>query len=136
MNLKAFRDEHQYCELAPLFRTGRFECVVPQKPQIILKYPVEAGELHHVVGRTKRGRTNDERNLLHLSHWMHAWATQYSLAGRVASCWALKQLGRLDWKYLSSLDGPKWPGLFETDLYVAQCSQFETVERMRRSLCR
>lgn len=134
MNLQAFRDEHPHCELAPLFTASRWKCVVPDKPPVSLLYPVHACELHHVVGRNPKGRRNDPRNLLHLSREFHSWATTYSLAGRVASCWALKKAGRLDFEFLSELDGACWPGIFSTDHYAAQCREFVVVEAMRRAM--
>ena len=141
MNIHDYKFEHPHCELASLFPRVGGEILIPFQNTVRLPlfgrhWRLEAHELHHVVGQTSRGRTNDERNVLHLNHYVHSWLTDNTCAGRILCCRALKDMGRLDWAFLSGLDRKNWPGIFDTDPYIEACKRYPWVEECRTELIR
>lgn len=138
MNTSAYRAEHPYCELLSHFPVAERLKIVgcTAFPMFGGRCRIDASELHHVVGQTKKGRTNDERNVLHLNKLVHDWVTAHPCAGRMLSCWELKRQGRLDWEFLSDLDGKCWPGLFDNHSYLADVKRFPWIEPYHRELTR
>ena len=133
--MSKIRERPDMCELAEIFRYGHYVAVPGKDREVHTSREFPASEWHHVIGKDAIGRTDDNRCGLWLSHYFHqTWFAQHHRPGRVACCFALKRMGYLDWDFLSELSRQKWPGIFETDDYVRQCSQFPAVEKMRRSL--
>lgn len=136
---RAYKESHPYCELARYF-VHHGTLVVPGKPILhkpLFGQPQEGGELHHIVGKDKRGRTDDEKNVLNLCSEVHGWITDFaSCAGQVLCCVELQRQGRLDWAYLSDLDRKCWPGKFETDQFIEQCRLYPAIETLRIELIR
>lgn len=135
-----YKAENPDCELAKYFRRDN-DIVVPIARQVTFpvfgkSFRLEAHHIHHIVGQTPNGRTNDIRNMLAVNYAVHDWLHEYELAGRVLCCWELRRKGVLDFAYLSKLDRKCWPGKFETDDYARQCVQFPFVEHARIELIR
>lgn len=129
------------CQLLHLFPRVDGCIVIPNQNPLHLplfggRCRLAADDPHHVVGQTPRGRTDDPRNVLYVSRTVHDWLTDHTCASRIICCKALKELGRLDWRFLSDLDRKRWPGIFETDPYIAATLRFPWVEPYRAELIR
>lgn len=138
MNIQDFKASHPYCEAAPYFPVADRLRIVGSTgfPLFGGQCRIEAHQIHHVVGQTWKGRSNDESNILHVNCYVHEWITDHSCAGRIISAWALHQAGRLDWALLSELDGKCWPGLFENPSYLADVQRFPWIAPYHEQLTR
>lgn len=138
MNKAAYKLDHPYCELVTHFPVANRIKIVGTTgfPLFGGRCRIDASELHHVVGQTSLGRTDDERNVLHLNSLVHDWVTDHPCAGRMLCCWELRRKGVLDWAFLSGLDHKCWPGLFENPSYMADVERFPWLEPYHHELIR
>ena len=140
MTVEAFKRTVTHCEAAHLLPRINGCVVVPLQPAVHLTVGygkniwVPGNEWHHAIGQTKAGRANDKRNILHVNHYVHEWITDNSNAGRVLTCMALRDAGRLDFAYLSKLSMRNYPWLFDTDPYIEACEPFAWLEELRVNL--
>lgn len=142
MNVAKYKQEHPYCELIRHFPVdGR--CHIVHLKGNTIRFPlfggrcrIDASDLHHIIGGDPAGRTDDERNVLHLNIYVHQWVTDHPCAGRILSCWELKRKGRLDWEFLTRISRKCYPGLFENPLYLNDAERFPWIEPYRKELIR
>lgn len=137
MNLPAYRRKHPCCELLKHFPTVGRSKVVPgyvEFPLFGRQCEVEAHHIHHVIGGDKRGRTDDERNVLHLNIYVHEFVTDHSCAGRILSAYELLRKQKLDCEFLASISRKCWPSVLDTDPYIDAAERFKWIEPYRLQL--
>lgn len=129
-----------FCELATYFLISPGRAAIPTTPTTVLlghrgQFP--ANHTHHLIGQTKRGRSDHPSNILRVSSAVHDWLHGPDhCAGQVLCCWQLYRTERLDWEFISAIDHRCWPGLLETDKFRIQCERYAFIEEFRRQLIR